>query len=59
MSYWGNKGRVREIRVGRFEANMGGEAVSVKSPTVDSVESGLNKSISDMVSIVKKCGFLS
>ena len=35
MAYGGNKGRFREIRVGRFEANMGGEAAPVKSTSVD------------------------
>jgi hypothetical protein len=38
MAYRGNNGRFRETRVGRFMANMGGEAVSVKSPSVDGVE---------------------
>jgi hypothetical protein len=30
MAYGKNKGRFREIRVGRFDPNMGAEAASVK-----------------------------
>jgi hypothetical protein len=35
MAYGKNKGRFRETRASRFGANMGGEAVPVKSPDVD------------------------
>jgi hypothetical protein len=35
MAYGKNKGRFRETRVGRFEANMGAAEASVKSPDVE------------------------
>jgi hypothetical protein len=37
MAYGKNEGRFRETRVGRFDPNMGGEAVPVKSTDVESV----------------------
>jgi hypothetical protein len=37
MAYGKNKGRFREIRVGRFAANMGAEKVPVKSTDVEVV----------------------
>jgi hypothetical protein len=40
MAYGKNKGRFREIRVGRFAANMGGEGVPVKSTDVDGALKG-------------------
>jgi hypothetical protein len=36
MAYGENEGRFGEIRVGRFDANMGGEEPSVKSTDVES-----------------------
>jgi len=35
MAYGKNKGRFREIRVGRFAPNMGGEGSAVKSTDVE------------------------
>jgi len=40
MAYGENKGRFRETRVGRFDPNMGGEAVPVKSTDVESTLKG-------------------
>jgi hypothetical protein len=40
MAYGENKGRFREIRVGRFAANMGALAPGVKSTDVDEVRNG-------------------
>ena len=37
MAYGKNKGRFREIRVGRFAANMGAAEVPVKSTDVEGV----------------------
>jgi hypothetical protein len=37
MAYGKNKGRFREIRVGRFAANMGAREASVKSTDVEEV----------------------
>jgi hypothetical protein len=37
MAYGKNKGRFREIRVGRFAANMGAAEVAVKSTDVEGV----------------------
>jgi hypothetical protein len=39
MAYGKNKGRFREIRVGRFDPNMGAEEVPVKSTDVESTSS--------------------
>jgi hypothetical protein len=41
MAYGGNKGRFREIRVGRFPPNMGGEEVPVKSTDVEGTPEGI------------------
>jgi hypothetical protein len=40
MAYGKNKGRFREIRVGRFSANMGAEAAPVKSTDVEEPPEG-------------------
>jgi len=40
MAYGENKGRFRETRVGRFEANMGAAEASVKSPDVERILGG-------------------
>jgi hypothetical protein len=40
MAYGKNKGRFREIRVGRFDPNMGAEEVPVKSTDVESTIGG-------------------
>jgi hypothetical protein len=40
MAYGKNKGRFREIRVGRFVPNMGAEEASVKSTDVESTIDG-------------------
>jgi hypothetical protein len=40
MAYGKNKGRFRETRVGRFEANMGAAEASVKSPDVELTPDG-------------------
>jgi hypothetical protein len=40
MAYGKNKGRFREIRVGRFDPNMGAEEVPVKSTDVESTIDG-------------------
>src|SRR5450759_3161045 len=40
MAYGKNKGRFREIRVGRFVPNMGGEVAPGKSTDVDEVREG-------------------
>jgi len=37
MAYGENQGRFREIRVGRFDPNMGAREASVKSTDVDEV----------------------
>jgi len=43
MAYGRNEGRFREIRIGRFAANMGGEGVAVKSTDVERVPDGSDK----------------
>ncbi len=40
MAYGRNEGRFREIRIGRFAANMGGEGVPVKSTDVEREPNG-------------------
>jgi len=40
MAYGENNSRFREIRIGRLEANMGGEGVPVKSTDVENVLNG-------------------
>ena len=40
MAYGKNKGRFREIRVGRFAGNMGAAEASVKSADVEGVPDG-------------------
>src|SRR5258705_8785733 len=40
MAYGRNEGRFREIRIGRFAANMGGEGVLVKSTDVEREPNG-------------------
>jgi hypothetical protein len=40
MAYGENNGRFREIRIGRFAANMGGEGVPVKSTDVEKEPNG-------------------
>jgi len=40
MAYGKNKGRFREIRVGRFAGNMGAAEASVKSTDVEGVPDG-------------------
>jgi hypothetical protein len=40
MAYGKNKGRFREIRVGRFAWNMGAEEATVKSTDIEGVSGG-------------------
>ena len=41
MAYGKNKGRFREIRVGRFDPNMGAAEAQVKSTDVDDIPKGV------------------
>jgi hypothetical protein len=45
MAYGEKNGRFREIRIGRFATNMGGEGVPVKSTDVERAPIGTRQNI--------------
>jgi hypothetical protein len=55
MAYGENKGRFREIRVGRFDPNMGAEAVPVKWADSEKVSGGRGPTAKEVQSPGENC----